>query len=209
MVTGRYNTEKNCSSTAAIGSVNLGDVRLQATVTDATFVAGPSFSDLSLSVEKPGSFLIDYTVPTKDVRFQFMNTVTMKERLLNFTYTHVKGSSNKDRVCLDGALVIDEANKFAANYALDTGDCKMKYVYRHKMGTTIEPSYDLVKNSWGFVVAQTFYDDQVLKGSFETSTKMMALDWCMKGMKVSAALNLADGLQVPRLSAESTWNLDL
>lgn len=63
--TGRYDSGSN--GTAASGTLSLtgSDMKLQASVTDATFVNGPSLTDLSLSLEKPGSFIIDYDVPKK------------------------------------------------------------------------------------------------------------------------------------------------
>lgn len=60
---GRYTDEK---STAAITlAVNAGDFKLRASVTDATVVKGPSLNGLTLAVEKPGFFIVDYDVPKK------------------------------------------------------------------------------------------------------------------------------------------------
>lgn len=46
-------------------AVNAGDVKLRASITDATVVKGPSLDGLALTVEKPGFFLVDYNVPKK------------------------------------------------------------------------------------------------------------------------------------------------
>lgn len=60
---GRYANEKNTAG--ATLAVNAGDVKLRASMTDATFVDGPSLNGLTLAVEKPGSFIVDYDVPKK------------------------------------------------------------------------------------------------------------------------------------------------
>lgn len=62
-VKGRYDTDK--SGAAATFGVNAGDVKLRASMTDATFVGGPNLNGLALSVEKPGFFIVDYNVPKK------------------------------------------------------------------------------------------------------------------------------------------------
>lgn len=63
---GRYETEKS-NGPAALATLgfNAGDVKLRASLTDATFVNGPSLNGLVLAVEKPGFFLVDYNVPKK------------------------------------------------------------------------------------------------------------------------------------------------
>lgn len=60
---GRYETDK--SSAAATLALNAGDIKLRASMTDATVVKGPSLNGLVLAVEKPGFFIIDYNVPKK------------------------------------------------------------------------------------------------------------------------------------------------
>lgn len=60
---GRYDNDR--SGAAAIVAINAGDVKLRASLTDATFVRGPSFSGLALALEKPGFFIVDYNVPQK------------------------------------------------------------------------------------------------------------------------------------------------
>lgn len=60
---GRYDADK---STAAVTlAVNAGDVKLRASMTDATVIGGPSLNGLALAVEKPGFFIVDYNVPKK------------------------------------------------------------------------------------------------------------------------------------------------
>lgn len=63
-IKGRYEANKSSSAVATLAA-KAGDVNLKASMTDATFVNGPSLNDLILSVDKPGSFIIDYNVPKK------------------------------------------------------------------------------------------------------------------------------------------------
>lgn len=62
---GRYETDKGSAAAAATLAFNAGDVKLRASMTDATVVNGPSLNGLALAVEKPGFFIIDYNVPKK------------------------------------------------------------------------------------------------------------------------------------------------
>lgn len=72
---GRYDGDVS----GAIGTVTVdgGVVKLKANMTDATFVNGPSLESLSLSLEKPGSFLIDYDVPKKVLYFSPTSSVSI------------------------------------------------------------------------------------------------------------------------------------
>lgn len=62
-VKGKY--EVNKSTAAATLSLHAGDGRLKASVTEATFANGSSVDGLVLSLEKPGAFILDYTVKDK------------------------------------------------------------------------------------------------------------------------------------------------
>ncbi|KAG5535824.1 hypothetical protein RHGRI_023553 [Rhododendron griersonianum] len=205
----RYATDK----LGVVGTlaVDAGDFRLLASATDTTFVGGPSLNGLSLSIEKPGSFFIDYDVPKQDVLFQFMNTVRVLDKPLNLTYTHEKGVN---QTALNGTLVLDPANKLSANYGFDSGNCRLKYTYMHGAKTTFEPSYDFAQNSWDFTVLQKLSDDDILRASYETSSKVLGLDWSRNSMlngtlKISASVNLAEKQKVPKFCAESSWNFDM
>lgn len=209
----KYDTEKNTAASAATLAVNAGNVKLRASATDATLVNGPSLNGLALTVEKPGFFIIDYNVPKKDFRFQFMNTIRVSEKPLNMTYIHSWGDN---RTILDGTLGLDSANKVSANHVLGSGNCKLKYSYVHGGLTTFEQSYDLAKNSWDFAVSRKAYayGDNLFKASYQTSSKALNLDWSRSSKlngsyKVSASLNLAEELKVPRLIAESTWDFEM
>ncbi|KAL2894629.1 Outer envelope pore protein 24A chloroplastic [Bienertia sinuspersici] len=58
-----YETEKAATSAISTLAIPAGDLNLRASITDASFVKGPSLNGLSLSLEKPGFFVIDYNVP--------------------------------------------------------------------------------------------------------------------------------------------------
>ncbi|GAV69503.1 hypothetical protein CFOL_v3_13004, partial [Cephalotus follicularis] len=111
--------------------------------------------------------LLGFIMVVQDVKCQFMNTVLVKEMPLNLTYTHLMG---KNSTMLYGNLAINERKKVSAKYAEDYGNCKLKYSYRHKAGTTIEPSFDFATNSWDFAVSQRIpgTDNDVLSASYDT-----------------------------------------
>ncbi|CAH2035756.1 unnamed protein product [Thlaspi arvense] len=206
---GKFDVDK--SGGGASLSFNAGNVKLRATLTDAIVLAGPSLNGLSLAVEKPGFFIVDYNVPKKDVRFQFMNTIRIADKPLNLTYIHSRGDNG---TIVDGSLVIDRANKLSANYMLGTNNCKLKYTYIHKGIATFEPCYDLAKDSWDFAVSRRFYDSDTVKGTYQTSSKMLGLEWSWNSksrgaFKVCASMNLAEKLKTPKLTAETTWNLEI
>ncbi|XP_011012607.1 PREDICTED: outer envelope pore protein 24B, chloroplastic-like [Populus euphratica] len=206
---GKYDNDK--TSTAATVAFNAGDVMLRASITDATVVNGPSLNGLALAVEKPGFFIIDYNVPKKDFRFQFMNSVKVVDKPLNLTYIHCRGDN---RTILDGTLVVDSANKISANYMLGTENCKLKYTYVHGGLTSFEPCYDFAKNSWDFAGSRKVYGDDVFRAVYQTSSKNLGLEWSRNSklngnFKVSASINLAEESKMPKLTAESTWNFEM
>ncbi|XP_062097982.1 outer envelope pore protein 24A, chloroplastic [Humulus lupulus] len=207
---GKYDSDKNGGATATF-AFRAGDARLKASMTDATLVGGPSLNGLLLSLDKPGSFIIDYNVPKKDFRFQFMNTVKVAEKPLNLTYIHSRGDN---RTILDGSLIFDSANKVSANYMFGTGNCKLKYTYIHGGVTSFEPTYDLVKNVWDFSVSQKVYGDDVFRASYHTTSKMLGLEWSRNSkingsFKISASCDLGAEVKVPKLTAETTWDFEM
>ncbi|KAK7383052.1 hypothetical protein VNO78_28718 [Psophocarpus tetragonolobus] len=207
---GKYDVDKNGGGFGTL-AVNAGDVKFRASVTEATFINGPSLTGLALAVEKPGSFIVDYNVPKKDFRFQFMNTVRVGDRPLNLTYMHSRGDN---RTVLDGTFLFDPSNKVSANYAFDSGNCKLKYTYVHKGLTTFEPAYDVAKNTWDFSVLRRVYGDDTLRASYQTSSKVLGVEWSRNpkqavGFKIVASVNLAEELKAPKLIAETTWNFEM
>ncbi|OMO75067.1 hypothetical protein COLO4_26339 [Corchorus olitorius] len=148
-VKGRYTNDK--STAAATLAFNAGDVKLRASMTDATVVNGPSLNGLTLSVDKPG----------------------VAEKPLKLTYIHSRGDN---RTIVDGTLVFDPANKVSAVYTLGTRNCKLKYSYVHGGATTFEPCYDLGKNAWDFAISKRVYDD-VFKATYQTLSRDLALEW--------------------------------
>ncbi|KAK4745706.1 hypothetical protein SAY87_012018 [Trapa incisa] len=207
---GKTATDNSRSGAASLG-VPVGDFKIRASMTEATLVNGPSLNGLTFSVEKPGSFIIDYVVPKKDFRFQFMNTVKVAEKPLSLTYIHNKGDN---RTILEGTLTLDPCNKFSANYAVGHRKCKLKYSYVHGGLTTFEPSYDLSTNSWDLALSRKVYGGDVLKATYQTSSRLLGLEWSLNSTlsscaKFSASLNLNDESKVPKLTAETTWNFDM
>uniref|UniRef100_A0A5B7AK47 Uncharacterized protein n=1 Tax=Davidia involucrata TaxID=16924 RepID=A0A5B7AK47_DAVIN len=205
----RYDTDK--SAAGATLAVNAGNVKLRASMTDATIVNGPSLNGLAIAVEKPGFFIIDYNVPKKDFRFQFMNTIRVSDKPLNLTYIHSRGDK---RTILDGTLVFDSANKVSANHVIGSRNCKLKYIYVHQEVTTFEQIYDVAKNSWDFGVSRKVYGEDVFRASYQTSNKALGLEWSRNSklngsFRISSSLNLAEELKMPKLSAESTWDFDM
>ncbi|KAL5558072.1 hypothetical protein UlMin_034283 [Ulmus minor] len=207
---GRYGIDQKGGATTTL-AVKAGDVKLKATVTDATFVPGPNLNGLSLALEKPGFFVVDFNVPKQDFRFMFMNTVRFAEKPLNLTYSHSRGDN---RTMLDGTLVLDSANKVSANHMLGTGNSKLKYTYVHGGVTTFEPSYDLAKNAWDFSVSRKVYGEDVLKATYQTTSKVLGLEWSRNSkingnFKILASCNLAEEEKKPKLIAETTWDFEM
>ncbi|KAG0489066.1 hypothetical protein HPP92_007739 [Vanilla planifolia] len=208
---GRYEPDK--SSAAATLTFDAGDTRFKASITDATFAKGPSLNGLGLSVEKPGSFIIDYNVPQQDFRFQFMNTLQLLEKPFSLTYTHVLGAR---QTSVDGSVAFDPANKLSANYNFSSGNCKVKYVYAHGelRRTILEPIYDVSKNTWDFSVTRKFEGGDSLKATYQTSSKLLGLEWNRESklngcFKVCASLNMMETNVMPKLMVESTLNYDI
>ncbi|KAK9740398.1 hypothetical protein RND81_03G032200 [Saponaria officinalis] len=212
-VKGKYEYESDNFATSAVSTVAIpaGDFKVRASFSDATFRKGPSFSGLSLSLEKPGSFIFDFDVPKQDFRFQFMNSIRVLEKPFNMTYIHNRGDN---RTVLDGTLVLDSSNKISANHMMGSKNGKFKYTYVHHGLTTFEPSYDLGKNSWDFVLSRRVYGDDLLKASYQTSNSKLGLEWSRNTkrigtFKVSALFDLAEEVKMPKLMAETTWNIEL
>ncbi|KAL2498367.1 Outer envelope pore protein 24A [Abeliophyllum distichum] len=205
----RYEPDK--AAAAATITANAGDFRLRASMTEATVINGPSLDGLSLALEKPGFFTIDYNVPKKDFRFQFMNTVRVADKPLNMTYIHSKGDN---RTVLDGTLVLDSTNKVSANHVLGTENSKLKYTYVHGGLTTFEPSYDLGKNAWDFTMSRRVYGDDVFRATYQTTSRNLGLEWSRSSklngaFKISASVNLAEERKMPKLCAETIWDFEM
>ncbi|KAA3476381.1 outer envelope pore protein 24A, chloroplastic-like [Gossypium australe] len=147
---GRYANEKNTAGATLV--VNAGDVKLRASMSDATFVDGPSLNGLTLAVEKP---------------------VRVAEMPLKLTYSHGGGDN---RTAVEGAFMFDSANTVSANYVFGTRNCKLKYSYVHGGDTTFEQCYDWGKMAWDFAISRRVYDD-VFKATYQTSNSDLALEW--------------------------------
>ncbi|KAJ9540859.1 hypothetical protein OSB04_027365 [Centaurea solstitialis] len=172
---GGYDADHSDASATVVVNTG-GGINLRASTTGDTFVNGPSLNGVTLSLENPGFFNVDYNVQKKDVRFQFMNTVCVNEKPLHLTYTH---SLADDRTALDGTLFLDSSHKVSANYGVESGNCKVKYSYAHGGVMTIEPCYDFAENSWDLAVSRRIYDGSVVRGSYNSSTRVLGVDWKM------------------------------
>lgn len=203
-VKGRYEGDK-ATAAATVALAPAGDLRLRASATDAAFAAGPSLDGLTLTLEKPGAFLLDLKPHNQDVRFQFMNSATVLDKRVSLTYTHstslapaapkpaipapASGAAPApapaprgpppSRTALDLSVAFDPANKVSVSHALGGGGCRVKYTYAHGAGrlTTIEPVYDTAKNAWEFTVARKFEGGDSVRGTYQANTKQLGLEW--------------------------------
>ncbi|KAL8087759.1 hypothetical protein AgCh_037784 [Apium graveolens] len=199
------------NSAGATFAVTAGNVKLRASMTEAIIVNGPSFNGLALSLEKPGSFIIDYNVPKKDIRFQFMNSIRVAEKPISLNYIHFR---NDNRTILDGTIAFDSANKVSVNHVVGSGNAKLKYTYLHGGVTTFEQSYDVAKETWDFAVSRKVYGDDVVKASYQTSKKLLGLDWSRTtkqngSFKISASFVVGEQLKTPNISAETSWDFEM
>ncbi|KAK6241962.1 hypothetical protein SCA6_007351 [Theobroma cacao] len=169
-------TNGNKKGLAATLAAHPGELKLRASLSDTNFTDGSTlnFDDLLLSVEKPGSFIIDFDIPKKDVQFQFMNTFKVEAKQVNWTYTHVR---NERRTVLDGTLLLDTANKLSASHELGSVNCKLKYTHVHRGLTTFEPCYDLAKKSWDLAVSRRVLGGDLIKATYETSSQVLGVEW--------------------------------
>ncbi|OMO57960.1 Regulator of chromosome condensation, RCC1 [Corchorus olitorius] len=171
-----WGTNGNKKGLATTIVANPGELKLRALASDTNFTDGSTlnFDGLLLSVEKPGSFIIDFDVPRKDVQFQFMNTFKVEGKQVNWTYAHAR---NENRTVLDGTLFLDTANKLSASHELGSVNCKLKYSYVHRGLTTFEPCYDLANKSWDLAVSRRVLGGDVIKANYETSSRVLGLEW--------------------------------
>ncbi|XP_062213919.1 outer envelope pore protein 24, chloroplastic-like [Phragmites australis] len=218
-LTGRFVGDKATAATTLVVPA-AGDLRLKASATEATFSNGPSLLGLTLTLEKPGSFLIDLKPHNRDVRFQFMNSALVLDKRVSLTYTHstslAPAAAPPSRTALDCTVTFDPANKVNFSHALGSGGCRVKYTYAHGTDrlTTIEPLFDANKNAWEFAVTRKFQGGDAVKGTYHASTKLLGLEWSRDSkaggsFKVATSFDLSDQSKVPKLIAESTWNYEI
>uniref|UniRef100_A0A0E0P436 Outer envelope pore protein 24, chloroplastic n=1 Tax=Oryza rufipogon TaxID=4529 RepID=A0A0E0P436_ORYRU len=220
-VKGRYEGDKATAAATLAFTPSAADLRFKASATDAAFARGPSLEGLILTLEKPGSFLLDLKPHSKDVRFQFMNSALLLDRRVSLTYTHSTTLSPGPakppaRTALDGSLTFDPANKLSLSHTLGSSGCRVKYSYAHGQDrlTTIEPCFDTANNAWDFAVTRKFQGGDAIKATYQASTKLLALDWTRDSkigasFKVAASFDLSDQSKAPKLIAESTWNYEI
>ncbi|MCO5574255.1 hypothetical protein L7F22_028037 [Adiantum nelumboides] len=202
--------EPSAQAASATLSVGFGELKLKASCTDRTFEDGLSLAGVSLGVERPGLFMIDYDLPQQAARFQFMNAAKVYGKQLKLTYIHPQKAN---ATLVESTLSFDPANKLTGKYSFHSGKGSLKYSYVHSSGVTLEPSYDFHSESWSFAAFQKFADQNTLKASYETSKKLVGLEWTRESketgfFKVTCNFN-ANENKAPRLSLEKTWNLEI
>lgn len=217
-VKGRYEGDK-ATAAATIALPAAGDLRLKASATDAAFAGGPSLKGLTLTLEKPGAFLIDLKPHNQDVRFQFMNSALVLDKRVSLTYTHstsLAPAAPPSRTGLNCTLTFDPANKVNFSHTLGSAGCRLKYTYAHGADhlTTMEPCFDTAQNAWEFAVTRKFQGGDSLKGTYHASTKLLGLEWNRDSktggsFKVATTFDLSDQSKAPKLIAESTWNYEI
>ncbi|CAN6280516.1 unnamed protein product [Urochloa humidicola] len=222
-VKGRFDGDKaTAATTLAVPAA--GDLRLKASATEAAFANGPSLRGLTLTLEKPGAFLVDLKPHNQDVRFQFMNSALLLDKRLSLTYTHstslapvpADAPAPPSRTALDCSLTFDPANKLNLSHSLGSGGCRLKYTYAHGADrlTTIEPLFDTNKNAWEFAITKKFQGGDAIKGTYHASNKLLGLEWTRDSkaggsFKVATTFDLSDQSKAPKLIAESTWNHEI
>ncbi|MFS7913070.1 putative outer envelope pore protein [Helianthus anomalus] len=140
---GSYDAD-NSDATGFV-AFNVGALNLRASVTGETLTNTQSLNNLTLSVKNRGLFKIYYNLPKKDLKFQFMNNVRVKDEPLNFTHMH---SVAENRTVLDSTFMLDSNHRVSVNYGFQPRDCNVKYSLGCGRETTVEPSYDFWDNSW-------------------------------------------------------------
>ncbi|XP_035547603.1 outer envelope pore protein 24B, chloroplastic-like isoform X2 [Juglans regia] len=110
------------------------------------------------------------------------------------------------------SFAVEKPGSFSIDYDVPK---KLKYSYAHG-GTTLEPCYDFGNKSLDLAASQRFLDGNLIGASYKTSSKTLGLEWSSNSkhnknlrFKVSALLELAKGLHMPILNAESIWDFSL
>lgn len=201
--------EPSAQAASATLSVGVGDLKLKAACTDRTLEDGLSLAGVSLGVEKPGLFIMDYDLPKQAARFQFMNSAKIYGRQLKLTYIHPQKAN---ATILESTLAFDPANKLTGKYSFHSGKGSLKYSFVHSSGVTLEPAYDFQSEAWSFAASQKFAGENTLKASYETSKKVVGLEWIRESketgyFKITCTVN-ANENKPPKLSLEKTWNLE-
>ncbi|EFJ17630.1 hypothetical protein SELMODRAFT_444863 [Selaginella moellendorffii] len=199
------------TATLALG---VGDLKLKASCTDATFGSrspgGLAAAGVSLGVEKPGCFIIDHELQPASTRFQFMSAANVAGKQVKLTYIHPQ---KRNATLLEATLAVDPRNKLTAKYSFASGKGQLKYFYQHPSRLTLEPAYDFGTESWSFSASKKMADCHTLKLAYEAHRKVLGVEWIsddprLGPFKVAASGNL-DSSKPPKLLLEKTWNYEL
>ncbi|KAL4180511.1 hypothetical protein AMTRI_Chr13g125630 [Amborella trichopoda] len=206
---GRYET-KLSSSTATI-AMKAGELRFRASCRDSTFTNGPKLEGLNFSVEKPGSFILDYSVPDEDMTFQFMNAIKVNQTPLKINYTH---KVKKNSTLFSASLAFDPDNTLSGSYNFGNMNTKVRYKYNHGGGARgFELGYDF-DEGFDFALSHKVFSTDTLKASYGASKQIFQLDYAQAAkdtgsFKITATVDLKEEKKVPKLTAMTTWSFDL
>ncbi|KAI3516256.1 hypothetical protein L1887_15167 [Cichorium endivia] len=82
----------------------------------------------------------------------------------------------ENQTALDGTLLLDSNQKVSASYKFESGSCKAMYTYVHGGVMTIESCHDFPENSWDVAVSRRINDDNVVRASYQSSTRVLGLE---------------------------------
>ncbi|KAH7282401.1 hypothetical protein KP509_35G029200 [Ceratopteris richardii] len=138
-----------------------------------------------------------------------MNSAKLFGKQLKLTYIHPQKAN---ATVLESTFSFDPANKLTTKYSFLSGKGSVKYSYVHGSGVTLEPSYDFNSEAWSFAASQKFRGDNTLKASYETSKKLVNLEWIRESketgfFKVTCNFDATEN-KATGLTLEKTWNLD-
>lgn len=203
--------EKGRGSATLSVNADVGDAKLKGSVVDALAQA-PSFT---FSLEKPGSFSIDYS-PVKEgalpnFKVRFMDSVKVTGRKVNLVYSH---ALRERKTTVDGSVELNAENKVAVSHVLGTEDCKLKYTFARGKLPVVEPAYDLKERAWAVAVSRKFDGGDAVRGRYESKNRKLEMEWSRtfrdKGsFKISASFMKKDQEIVRKFIAESTWSCNL
>ncbi|KAK1357556.1 Outer envelope pore protein 24, chloroplastic [Heracleum sosnowskyi] len=209
-ITTRYDAAENKTYAAGTLAFDNSDLNLTAAVADTSTLLSGGVSLQSIALEKPNSFSINYNVPERDVRFQFIKSCNVLKKPVQLRYLHARAPNYTS---IGSKFELDSANTVSSKYDFGAGDSKIKYSYSHKGLTMVEPGYNFGTKAWKLAVSHKFNGDDVVKASYKSDQKVLGVDIVKnsgdQSFKVSASLNLAEKLTFPTVHAQSTWNFNI
>ncbi|EFJ25035.1 hypothetical protein SELMODRAFT_100718 [Selaginella moellendorffii] len=194
-------------------SVRLGvdDLQLRASCSDRTFVRSAGLKGLTVGVEKPGSFVLEYDVHEAVPRFQFSGVGRLLNKDVQVSYTHQP--KTRDALVVDGILIANPANKLHGRMIFPTNKGHVKMCYVHNGHTSIEPGVEFPSRAWNLGIAHKFPGNHNVKATYDHMVKTVGLAWSRDpengsgACKISANVPLQEPKNV-RVLMEKVWNFD-